>query len=104
LLFDTIDDIIRQKRRGGANNGDFLSLLLAARDTEGDGGGMNDEQLRYEAITIFTAGHETTANALTYTWHLLARHPQIAQKMAAEADEVCEQSLPAADDVPKLKY
>jgi len=104
LLFDTIDGIIQQKRRGGSNNGDFLSMLLAARDTEGDGSGMNDEQLRYEAITIFTAGHETTANALTYTWHLLARHPEIAQKMALEADQVLGERLPTADDVPKLKY
>src|SRR4029453_7828715 len=59
---------------------------------------------RDEAITIFTAGHETTANALTYTWHLLARHPDIAQKMAAEADEILGPRLPVADDVPNLKY
>jgi cytochrome P450 len=104
LLFDTIDGIIQQRRRGGASNGDFLSMLLAARDIEGDGSGMSDQQLRDEAITIFTAGHETTANALTYTWHLLARHPDIAQKLAAEADEVIGPRLPAADDVPKLKY
>ncbi|HEV8378342.1 MAG TPA: cytochrome P450 [Tepidisphaeraceae bacterium] len=103
LLFDTIDGIIQQRRRAGSNNGDFLSMLLAARDTEGDGTGMSDQQLRDEAITIFTAGHETTANALTYTWHLLARHPEVAQKMANEVDEVVGSRLPTADDVPKLK-
>ena len=104
LLFDTIDGIIRERRHSPAHNGDFLSMLLAARDVEGDGSGMSDQQLRDEAITIFTAGHETTANALTYTWHLLARHPQIAQKMASEVDEVLGPRLPTADDVPKLKY
>src|SRR5258705_404443 len=78
LLFDTIDGIIQQRRRGGGNNGDFLSMLLAARDLEGDGSGMSDQQLRDDAIIIFTAAHETTANALTYTWPLLARHPDVA--------------------------
>jgi cytochrome P450 len=104
LLFGTIDQIIQERRRDGGSNGDFLSMLLAARDVEGDGGGMSDQQLRDEAITIFTAGHETTANALTYTWHLLAKHPKVAEKLAAEVNEVLGSRLPAADDVPKLKY
>ena len=56
-------------------NGDLLSILLAARDVEGDGTGMSDEQIRDEAVTLITAGHETTANGLTWTWYLLARHP-----------------------------
>jgi cytochrome P450 len=104
LLFETIDGIIRERRRGGGANGDFLSMLLAARDVEGDGSGMSDQQLRDEAITIFTAGHETTANALTYTWHLLARHPEVAKKMASEVNEVLGTRLPTAEDVAKLKY
>ena len=56
-------------------NGDLLSILLAARDVEGDGTGMSDDQIRDEAVTLITAGHETTANGLTWTWYLLARHP-----------------------------
>src|SRR5258706_10463785 len=105
LLFETIDGISRERCRGGGDgNGDFLSMLLAARDVEGDGTGMSDQQLRDEAITIFTAGHETTANALTYTWHLLARHPEVAKKMAREVDEVLGSRLPTAEDLVKLKY
>jgi cytochrome P450 len=104
LLFDTIDQIIQQRRANGAAGDDFLSMLLKARDVEGDGGGMSDQQLRDEAITIFTAGHETTANALTYTWYLLARHPDIFQKVQSEVDEALGSRLATAEDVPKLKY
>jgi cytochrome P450 len=105
LLFDTIDQMIQQRRRGGSALGDdFLSMLLKARDVEGDGGGMSDQQLRDEAITIFTAGHETTANALTYTWHLLATHSEVADQLVAEVDQVIGSRTPTADDVPKLKF
>ena len=52
-------------------------MLLLAQDEEGDGGSMTDEQLRDEAMTLFVAGHETTANALTWTWYLLSQHPEV---------------------------
>ena len=63
-------------------------MLIAARDEEGDGSGMTDEQLRDEAMTIFLAGHETTANALIWTWCLLSQHPEIEARFHAEVDEV----------------
>jgi len=62
--------LIEERRRSGEDRGDLLSMLLLAQDTEGDGGAMTDEQLRDELMTIFLAGHETTANALTWTWYL----------------------------------
>src|SRR5919205_663167 len=68
--------IIDERRAGGEDRGDLLSMLLKAQDEEGDGGGMTDEQLRDEAMTIFLAGHETTANAPTWAWYLLSQHPQ----------------------------
>ena len=69
----TIYDVIAQRRASGEDRGDLLSMLLLAQDTEGDGGGMTDQQVRDEAMTIFLAGHETTANALTWTWYLLSQ-------------------------------
>ena len=70
-LDETIYRIIDERRATGEDKGDLLSMLLLAQDTEGDGGGMTDTQIRDEAMTIFLAGHETTANALTWTWYLL---------------------------------
>jgi cytochrome P450 len=93
------------RRRGDAHTrGDLLSLLLSARDDEGDGGGMTDEQLRDEALTIFLAGHETTANALAWTWHLLGRNPHVGDRLRAELSSVLGGRVPAADDVPSLPY
>ena len=69
------DDLPHDRRaaRRGEDRGDLLSMLLLAQDTEGDGGGMSDVQLRDEAMTLLLAGHETTANALAWTWYLLSR-------------------------------
>jgi len=64
---------------------------------------MTDLQLRDEAITIFLAGHETTANALTYTWYLLAQHPEVEAKLHAEIAAL-DGRLPTVDDLPRLKY
>src|SRR5258705_1782290 len=79
-------------------------MLLLAQDTEGDGGAMTDEQLRDELMTIFLAGHETTANALTWTWYLLSQNPKAEARLHEEIDRVLRGSLPDFDDVAKLKY
>jgi cytochrome P450 len=100
----TIYRIIDERRASGEDRGDLLSMLIAARDEEGDGSGMTDEQLRDEAMTIFLAGHETTANALTWTWYLLSQHPDIEARFHAEVDEVLKGGLPAAEDFPRLRY
>jgi len=69
VLDSIIYRIINERRQSGQDTGDLLSMLLTAQDDEGDGRGMTDLQLRDEVITIFLAGHETTANTLTWTWH-----------------------------------
>lgn len=102
LLDATIDRIIAERRSSGEDTGDLLSMLLHATDTEGDGGGMSDQQLRDEAITIFIAGHETTANALTWTWLLLARNPDAENALHAEVDRVLGDRLPTMDDLSQL--
>lgn len=100
----TIYGMIDNRRRSGEDVGDLLSMLVFAEDTEGDGRGMSDEQIRDEALTLFLAGHETTANALTWTWYLLAQHPEIAARMRSEIDNALSDRLPTADDVPALPY
>jgi len=85
--------------------GDLVSMLLAARDPENPTEpGMTDEQIRDEAMTIFLAGHETTANAMSWTWQLLGRHPEIVQKLDEELARVLNGRVPAVDDVPRLAY
>lgn len=96
--------LIEQRRLAGEDRGDLLSMLLLAQDTEVDGGRMTDEQLRDELMTIFLAGHETTANALTWTWYLLSSNPEAEARLHEEIDRVLEGRLPDFDDVAKLKY
>lgn len=100
----TIYRIIDDRRRSGEDHGDLLSMLIEARDEEGDGAGMTDHQLRDEAMTILLAGHETTANALTWTWYLLSQHPDVEAKFHAEVDEVLNGRLPSAEDYSSLRY
>lgn len=98
--------IIEERRKSGTDEGDLLSMLLRAQDdaAEGDGAGMSDQQLRDECITLFLAGHETTANLLTWTWYLLAQNPEAAEKLYAEVDSALGSRLPSFDDVDRLPY
>ena len=101
--------LIEQRRAKAADGGtvgrDVLSILVAARDEEGDRTGMSDEQIRDEAMTLLLAGHETTANAMTWTWYLLSQHPEAERALHAEVDGVLGSGrLPAADDLPRLPY
>jgi cytochrome P450 len=103
-LDSTIYRIIRERRASGEDRGDLLSMLLQAHDTEDDGSSMTDLQLRDEALTLFLAGHETTANALTWTWYLLSQHPEVEAKLQTEIDQVLGGRLPTVEDLPNLKY
>jgi cytochrome P450 len=96
--------IIRERRASGRDHGDLLSMLLAAQDTEGDGGSMTDLQLRDEIITLMLAGHETTANALTWTFYLLAQNPEARERLEAELDAVLSGRLPTVHDLPALAW
>lgn len=100
----TIYRIIEEHRRAGVDRGDLLSMLLLATDVEGDGGAMSDLQLRDESMTIFLAGHETTANALAWTWYQLARNPEVERELRRELDTVLGGRLPAPADYPRLTY
>ena len=100
----TILRMIDERRRSGEDREDLLGLLLAARDEEGDGGGMTDAQLRDETLTIFLAGHETTANALAWAWHLLGQNPEAEARFHAEVDGVLGGRLPGAADAAALPY
>ena len=93
--------LIEEHRASGADRGDLLSMLLAAQD---DGRGMTDLQVRDEAMTLLLAGHETTANALTWTWKLLSQHPDSAERLADEARRVCGDAPPTPEAVPSLVY
>lgn len=103
-LDSTIYRVINERRASGEDRGDLLSMLLLAQDEEGDGGSMTDQQLRDEAMTLFVAGHETTANALTWTWYLLSQNPHVEAKLHEEIDSVLGGSLPTAADVTRLRY
>lgn len=103
-LDEVIYGIINERRRSGEDKGDLLSMLLAARDEEGDGSGMTDKQIRDEALTLFLAGHETTANALTWTWYLLSQNPPADGALRRELDLVLKGKTPGLEDLPKLKY
>ena len=100
----TIGRLIAERRRNPRDRTDLLTLLILAQDTEGDGGGMSDAQLRDEAMTIFLAGHETTANALTWTWHLLSQNPKVEARLHEELDRVLGERAPGVSDLPRLRY
>ena len=93
---------IAQRRKSGEQRGDLLSLLLAARDE--DGSHMDDQQLRDEAMTLFLAGHDTTALALSWTWYLLAQTPEVDAKLADELRQVLGDRPPSLADLPRLHY
>lgn len=103
----TIDDviygIIDQRRDAPSEQHDLLDMLLKARD-DSSGGKMTDKQIRDEVITIFSAGHETTANLLSWTLYLLARHPDILARVRQELDGLLQGRIPNDDDLQQLAY
>ena len=94
--------IIAERRATGKDEGDLLSMLLAARDE--DGSQMSDRQLRDEVMTLFLAGHETTALTLAWSWYLLGTNSESERKFHAELDEVLGGRAPTAADLPRLKF
>lgn len=95
--------LLAERRQSGAHHDDLLDLLLQARDEE-TGKGLTDQELRDEALTIFAAGHETTANALAWTWYLLATHPTARARFHEEVDRVLQGRTPNAEDLQHLPY
>src|ERR1700730_14087544 len=101
-LDEIVSGIIRQRREGGQSTGDLLSMLIESRDE--DGSGMTDRQLRDEIMTFLLAGHETTAVSLSWTWHLLSQHPEVAQKLRQELNEILGGRPPQLEDLLRLPY
>lgn len=102
-LNEIIYGFIRQRRESAGDRSDLLSLLLHARD-EADQSQMTDQQLRDEAMTLFLAGHETTALSLAWTWYLLALHPDVETKLRSEFHTVLGGRAPTVADLPQLRY
>jgi cytochrome P450 len=103
VVQEIIDERRSQMRREQGSGNDLLAMLLEARD-EHSGEGMTDQQLQDEAMTLLLAGHETTANALTWTWYLLSQNPPAEQKLHAELDSVLGGRMPGVEDLPGLPY
>ncbi len=108
LLNDSVHQIIRKRRElmeqdNDAESSDLLAMLLQAQDAE-TGVGMSDQQLRDEVMTMFLAGHDTTANAVTFALDLLARHPDKLAKLRTEWDDCLDGRTPTFADIPKLTY
>jgi cytochrome P450 len=101
-LDDVVYRIIAERRAAPGDRGDVLSMLLDARDD--DGSSLTDRDVRDEIMTLMLAGHETTANALAWTWYLLGRHPEAQARMFAEVDAVVGDRLPTVEDLPRLPW
>jgi cytochrome P450 len=95
--------IIEERRRHPVESNDLLALLMEARDEE-TGEGMSDKQLHDEVLTLFIAGHETTANALSWAWYQLSMHPEVERRLRHELDSVLNGRLPTPDDLPRMPY
>jgi cytochrome P450 len=102
-LDEVVYRMIAERRRSPEDRGDLLSILLQAQDA-GDGSRMTDRQVRDEVMTLFLAGHETTANALSWTWYLLSQNPECEARLHREIDEVVGDRRPAFEDLPRLTY
>lgn len=103
-LDQTIFRIIQDRYDSGRDEGDLLSMLLMARDEETDNSRLSMQQVRDEALTLFLAGHETTANALTFAWYLLAQHPEAQTTLAAELQTQLGDRPPTWSDVARLPF
>jgi len=101
-LDSIIYGLIAERRKTPGDRGDLLSMLLLAQDEEQGGQRMTDAQVRDEAMTIFLAGHETTANALAWTWYLLSGAPAVEARLHEELDRVLGGRTPTLADLPRL--
>lgn len=104
VLDKTILEIIEKHRHDDAQTPNLIATLMHVKDHQGDGQAMNDQQIRDEAVTLFLAGHETTANALSWTWYLLSQHPRVEAKLHQELDDVLSGRLPTFEDLNQLSY
>lgn len=103
VLDGAVDRIIGERHASSEARHDLLAMLMEVRDEE-TGQGMTDAQLRDEVMTMVLAGHETTANALSWAWYLLSKHPHVEQKLRQELHQVIGERAPTLADLPNLRY
>ena len=101
-LNQIVGRVIHERLTQSGDRGDILSSLLRVQDE--DGTRMTENQVRDEVMTLFFTGHETTALALSWTWYLLAQHPEVAAKLSEELGTVLAGRAPTTEDIPKLTY
>jgi cytochrome P450 len=101
-LDEVVTRIIAGRRQGNQEGDDVLSMLLAARDE--NGAPLTDRQVRDHVLTFLAAGHATTANALTWTFYLLAQHPRVMAKLTDELSTVLAGRDPSVEDLARLPY
>jgi cytochrome P450 len=102
-LLNTVQGVIADRRASGADHGDLLSALLAARDPDSGGHGLTDSELVDQVVTVFGAGVETNAAALAWALHLLAQHPDVNDRLQAEVDTVLAGRAAGYADLPALE-
>ena len=104
---DTVDaivhNVIDERREQGASGNDVIAQLLAFRHPE-TGAPLSRQQMRDEVMTLFFAGHETTASALAWTWWLISEHPEVEARVHDEVDRVLAERVSNWDDLPQLQY
>jgi cytochrome P450 len=103
-LDEIVYRLIDERRASGEDHGDLLSMLLLAQDEENSDARMTDEQVRDEVMTIVLAGQLTTASALSWTWYLLAKHPEVETRLHEELDRVLGGRLPVLADLKTLLH
>lgn len=102
VVQNSIQEMIVKQSKSNAEHNNFLAILLQTKDE--DGKAMSDSQLMDECLTLFGAGHETTAAALTWTWYFLCQHPEVYTKVQQEVDTVLEGRVPTYNDLAHLPY
>jgi cytochrome P450 len=103
LFSDTVQALIAARRARPSSGAELLSVLIAARDAD-SGEGMSDAQLQDEVLTFLIAGLETTSVALTWTFQLLAQHPEVLERVRAEQLAVCGTEPPRPDQLERMPY
>lgn len=104
IIYGMIETRRRELRAGAEPRADLLQMLLDSVDEEGDGGTLTEREVRDQLVTLFLAGHETTAHALTWTWYLLSRHPEAERRLHAEVDAVLGDRPARFEDLPELPW